>query len=222
MGEFTQYEKHNTQLPNKFHCDNGGPAAGWFVVMASNVYLSPASEMINLASSEYVCIGHVYNGPGVATDAQPCQIELPLTTDPLCNFTENLRVSMCHNFMPTVMTMASIIHALHYQTMLQKLRCCPVALAFGNAGTGKTIALQCGLSLMGVQDTRFYSKFSKEKVFDLCFTSSIPLGVDDPQSKADISRLIIDLYNDTIGRRERKPISTCVITSNFTTLEQQR
>jgi len=171
--------------------------------MASNVYLSPAGQMINLASSEYVCIGHVYNGPGVATDAQPYQIELPLTTDLLCNLMENLRVSMCHNFMPTVMTMASII-----------------------PGTGKTIALRCGLSLMGVQDTRFYSKLSKEKVFDLCFTSSIPLGVDDPQSKADISRLINDLYNGTrsgtIGRGERKPTSTCVITSNFTTLEQQR
>jgi len=171
------------------------PDGSW--VMASNIYLSPTGEMINPASSEYVWIGHVYNGPGVASDAQQCQIELPLTTDPLCNLMENLRVSMCHNFMPTVMTMASTILALHYRTMLQKLKCCPVPLAFGDAGTGKTIALRCGLSLMGAQDTRFYSKLSKEKVIDLCCTSSIPLGVDDPQSKADISRLIIDPANRT-------------------------
>lgn len=131
LGEFIQYKKRNTQLPKKFAVTMVGqqPDGSW--VMASNIYLSPTGEMINPASSEYVWIGHVYNGPGVASDAQQCQIELPLTTDPLCNLMENLRVSMRHNFMPTVMTMASTILALHYRTMLQKLKCCPVPLAFG-------------------------------------------------------------------------------------------
>lgn len=99
-------------------------------------------------------------------------------------------------------------------------------LAFGSPGTGKTTALLCGLSLMGAQDTRFFSKLTREKVLDLCSSSSIPLGVDDPQSKTDISRLLIDLYNGarsgTLGCGETKPTSTCVISANFTTIEQQR
>ena len=43
--------------------------------------------------------------------------------------------------------------------------------------------------------SRFFSKITKEKMLQMCSSSSIPLGVDDPQSKNDISRLIIDLYN---------------------------
>ena len=114
----------------------------------------------------------------------------------------------------------------YYQTMQRKLKFCPAPLAFGDPGTGKTTALLCGHSLTGAQETRFFSKISKEKVFQLCTTSSIPLGVADPQSKNDISRLIIDLYNGarsgTVGRGEAHTTSTCVISANFTTLEQQR
>ena len=221
------YKKRSVpELPKKFAVAMVGKQQDGSWVMASNVYLSPSGEIADPASSKYVWIGHVFSGSGVASNAQQCSIDLPLTTDPLCNLMESLRVSMCHNFMPFVLTMASTILALHYQAMLQKLKFCPVPLAFGDPGTGKTTALQCGLSLLGAEETRFYSKLSKEKVIDLCCTSSIPLGVDDPQSKNDISRLIIDLYNGaksgTLGRGERKPMSTCVIAANFTTLEQQR
>ncbi len=47
----------------------------------------------------------------------------------------------------------------------------------------------------GAQDSRFFSKITKEKIHSKCCGSGIPLGADDPQSKNDFSRLIIDLYN---------------------------
>ena len=93
------------------------------------------------------------------------------------------------------------------------------------SGTDKTTALFCGLSLLDIQDTRFFSKVTKEKILQLVSRSGIPLGVDDPQSKSEISRLIIDLFNGaksgTIAHGERRPQSTCVIAANFTTLDQQ-
>lgn len=133
---------------------------------------------------------------------------------------------MDHNFMPSVLTISSVILALHYQTMIKRLKFCPIPLAFGESGTGKTTALLSGLSLLGIQDTRFFSKVTKEKILQLLCSSGIPLGVDDPQSKGEISRLIIDLFNGaksgTVTHGERKPQSTCVIAANFTTLDQQR
>ena len=98
---------------------------------------------------------------------------------------------MKHNFIPCVMTIAGTILALHYQRVQKKLKFCPIPLAFGNSGTGKTTALLCGLSLLGAQ---FFSKITKEKILQLCSSSGIPLGVDDPHSQNDISRLLIDLY----------------------------
>lgn len=227
LAEYIHYKKRNsTHLPRKYAVTVVGkqPDGSW--VFSSDVHLTSTGEITDPASSEYIWIGHVFSGPGVAVNAQQCKIELPLTTDPLCALLQTLRVRMCHNFIPSVMTMGATVLALHYQTMQQKLKFCPVPLAFGEAGTGKTTALLCGLSLTGAQETRFFSKISKEKVLQLCATSSIPLGVDDPQSKNDISRLIIDLFNGarsgTVGRGEAKPTSTCVISANFTTLEQQR
>ena len=58
--------------------------------------------------------------------------------------------------------------------------------------------------------------------------SGVPLGIDDPwpQSQGDISRLKIDLFNGakngTIAHDEMKPHSTCIISANFATGDQQR
>lgn len=227
LGEYIQFRKRKaTKLPRKYAVEKVGlqPDGSW--VMGSMTHLSSTGEILDEGCSQYIWIGHVYNGPGVALDCDQCSIELPLTTDPLCSLFESLRIHMQHNFLPCVMTISATVLALHYQSVLKKLKFCPIPLAFGNSATGKTTALLCGLSLLGAQESRFFSKITKEKMLQMCSSSSIPLGVDDPQSKNDISRLIIDLYNGaksgTMGYGERKPTSTCVISANFTTIDQQR
>ena len=176
--------------------------------------------------SKYVWIGDVFDGPGVARSYQQCSIELPLSADPLCDLVANLEGSMEHNFLPCVLTMASGIIILHYSLMRKKMKFCPVPLAFGPSGTGKTTSLLCALSLFGSTSNRFYSKVTKEKIIDLCCTSGVPLGVDDPQSKGDISSLIITLYNGagvgTVSRGDKDLMTSCIIASNFTTVDQQK
>ncbi len=49
----------------------------------------------------------MFNGPGIAKARDECSIELPLTTDPLCNLVEHLQATMEHNFYPSILTMAS-------------------------------------------------------------------------------------------------------------------
>jgi len=108
--------------------------------------------------------------------------------------------------------------------MLKKLKFCPVSLDFGSSGTGKTTALLCGLRLLEIHETRYYSKVTKEKMLNLACLSGIPLGVDDPQSRSDISWLLNDLFNGAksgaMGQGEKKPQSTCKLYGN--TLDQQR
>ncbi len=48
-----------------------------------------------------------------------------------------------------------------------------------------------------------FSKVSKEKALSLCSTSCTPIGLDDPQSKGDIDRLIIDLFNGAHSMEHR-------------------
>ena len=116
--------------------------------------------------------------------------------------------------------------ALHYESFIAKLKCCPVPLAYGSSGTGKTTAVHCGLGLLGADDVRFFRKITPAKVAQLCATSNIPLVVDDPDTKSGFSSMIMDLYNGaksgTIGKGEMRPKSTIVISSNITPIEEER
>ena len=226
LGEYIQHKKRTTaSIPKKYAVNRVGRQENGTWVFSRNVYLSPSGELISPDDSDYLWIGDLFKGHGVAQSSEECVIELPLTTDPLRSLMESLRVHFDHNFMPCILTMASSIIALHYQKFLKKFKSCPVPLAFGESGTGKTTALWCGLSLYGAHKNYFFSKLTKEKALQLCSTSNIPIGMDDPQSKGDINRLIIDLYNGaqnaTFAHGSSKPTTTCIIAANFTTSDQQ-
>ena len=168
----------------------------------------------------------MYSGPGIAHSEHQCAIELPLSTDPLYELVSHLKGSMQHNFIPCILTMASGIIILHYRALQKKLTFCPVPLAFGFSGTGRTTALKCTLGMLGVYPTRFYCDVTKEKIVELCCTCGVPLGVDDSRSKSNISNLIVTLYNGagvgTVSRGKQVLKTSCIITANFTTLDQQK
>jgi len=67
------------------------------------------------------------------------------------------------------------------------MKFCPIPLAFGSSGTRNTTALLCGLSLIEIHETRYNSKVTKEKLLHLVCSSGVPLGVDEPQSRSNIS-----------------------------------
>ena len=118
-----------------------------------------------------------------------------MMTDPLCELIFQLKDTMQHNFVPCLLTMASSIIVLHYPLMQEKLSFCPILISFRLSGTGKSTALRMSLGMLGIVSNCFYCSFTKEKIIDLCCTSDVPLGVDDPQSKGDISTVMIAVYN---------------------------
>ena len=81
--------------------------------------------------------------------------------------------------------MGSAAMSLHYETVMSKYQNCPIPLAFGPSGTGKTTAVHCALSIVGAHPNRFVSS-SK---------SSVPIGVDNPSFQTIIDSLCIDLFN---------------------------
>lgn len=121
---------------------------------------------------------------------------------------------------------AGTIMCLHYKSFIQKLTNCPVTLAFGKSGTGKTISLRCALGLLGADDVRFFHNVTPAKALQLCSQTSLPMGYDDPDTNKGFSALIMDLYNGarkaTISGGEQIPSSTVVISSNMAPIDQQR
>ena len=155
-------------LPRKYAVKRVGQQPDGTWVLSPNVYLSSKGDLIAMQESQYVWIGDVFAGDGVASVVDQCAIELPLTVDPLCALLPVLRKHFKHNFFPCVMTMAAGVLSLHYQSMIRKWKNCPIPLMFGESGTGKTTALFCALSLFGAQETHFHTKITKEMVLQIC------------------------------------------------------
>ena len=115
---------------------------------------------------------------------------------------------------------------LHYQAFIKKMKSCPVPIAYGPSGTGKTTALHSGLSLLGADDLRFFRHLSPAKAMQLCSITNIPLGLDDPDTKSSFCSLIMDLFNGakkgTLTSGEIKPISSIVVSSSIPPYEDPR
>ena len=86
--------------------------------------------------------------------------------------------------------------------------------------------MRCGLAVVGCHKSRLFSKATYEKYADLCASSHLPLGIDDPKTKNTISNLTVALFNGaeevSVKRGEHKFLTTAVIGANFTTKDAER
>ena len=195
-------------------------------VLGQTMFFDSNGSAINPDESQSVWIGHLYKGPGIAPDNSGCKIPLPLDGTSMKPMLVLLKNVLIHNYFPSLLVIGGCLMAFHYSTLIESLRHCPVPLAFGPSGTGKTTALSCGLAVVGSYPNRFYSHASKEKYVQLCTNSCLPLGIDDPQSKTAIGELCISLFNGakgaTIGRGEFSPTCMAVLAANFIAPEKER
>ena len=227
LSAFLQYLKRkHPSLPKKYAVASVGKQPDGTWVLGKNAYFTSNGEPLTISASDYLFIGDLYEGKGVATESQQCIINMPISIDPLRLLLGKLKFCMKHNYYPTLLTIASTVMAMHYRRFIQNLSNCPIPIAFGGCGSGKTTALKCSLALLGAHTTRFFREISAPKIAEMCSVTDIPLGVDDPDSKSGLHKVIMDLFNGakrgTVGKGETQPTSTVVISSNFTPHEQQR
>ena len=227
LAEYVQQKIRNSgKLPKIKAVKQVGIQKNGTWVLGPKVYIDASGNLLDPSMSRFVWISHLYEGEGIANAHDACDIHLPLSIDPLRSMIEQLKVTMEHNFMPSLLVLGACAMALHYQVILGKFLFCPVPLAFGESGTGKTSSLRCGLAMLAAYPSRFYSKGSLEKYTNLCSTNNFPLGIDDPRSRGIIGDLTISLFNGakatTIKHGDSKPSCMAVICANFTTAEQEK
>lgn len=228
LSEFIQHRRRQSgQLPVKYAVEHVGPQSDGSWVLGPSLYFDGDGKKQDSDESKYVWISSMYEGPGIAHISTACSVELPLDTCHLSNLYRWVKANMQHNFIPSMLLSGSCCMALHYKRILENFLFCPIPLAYGSAsGTGKTTSLMIGLSPCGAYPSRFVSQASYQKYADLCASSYLPLGVDDPKSKKAISDLVISLFNGakaaTMKHGERIPTSMAVISANFTTVQEEK
>ena len=221
LNEYIQIKKRKTRLSRKSAVQKIGKQSNGTWVLGKGISIDSSGDL--MSDSEYIWISDVYCGEGILPSSAACTIDLPLTVNHLYPLLNALYTYMGNNFFPALLVIGATAFVLQYQEVIKRFRYCPVPLAFGESGTGKTTALESAMSLLGAQE-RVYSKVTREKIFDLCCDcGGIPVGVDDPHNKSDINKLLVELYNGkksaTVGKGERMPTSTTVIASNFSPAE---
>ncbi len=227
--EYIQQKKRSIiRLPKKSAVQAIGKQSNGEWVIGSDITVSSTgTALMDTEQCKNIWISDVFIGSGIPSPTAACTVSLPLSTKSLAPLIRALKDNLEHNFYPSLLLIGATGLVLHYQDFISKLRYCPIPVAFGPSGTCKTTVLESALSLLGAHKSRVYSKVTREKIFDMCCdVAGIPLGVDDPHSKADISKLLVELYNGkkgaTMGRGERQPKSTAVVAANFSPSDQTR
>ena len=186
LGEYIQFKKHKeVTLPVKYAVSHVRMQSDGVWVLGSRIYISDEGKQTSADQSKHVWIGDIYHGAGVSSELDQCTIELPLSTEPLTILLAALRESMKHNFLPSVITMAGTIMALHFQKFIENLKSCPILLAYGTSGSGKTTTLLLSaLSLLGAENIRFFRNLSPAKIvqyYALLPTSHLALTILTPR-----------------------------------------
>jgi len=106
---------------------------------------------------------------------------------------------MPDNSVACLATMASCVMGPAYQQIINASGHVGVPLLFGEPGSCKTEAAQCGLSLFGAHETHLMnSQTTPSYLFGALKCTTIPIAVDDIKKTQDTwEELIIDAYNNT-------------------------
>lgn len=192
-------------------------------VLNESLIVDADGTTVEKEDSPYTWVGHLTSGPGIAKPTDAIEVTLPLDSKALIPLVKSLQSLLQHNFLPGMMVLGACAMSLHYEVTLDRYLNCPVAIAFGQSGTGKTTALRCGLSIVGAYPNRFFSCGTKEKYLELCSES---IGINDPSVQKDVDSLCLDLFNGaksgSIARGERRSSSTAIIAANFSTTSKEK
>ncbi len=95
----------------------------------------------------------------------------PLNTEVLNNFFSLIRSISKHNLIPTLIIIAGAIQCFHFESVVDYFGHCPIPVACGEAETGKSTALQAGLSLFGCDEIGMCVKASNSILLERACSS---------------------------------------------------
>lgn len=154
------------------------------------------------------------------------EIKSPLIAPPhpeaLPQLVAAMRQFFGSNFLPALFVLGYCAAAAHFQTIIKVEGRFPILNTYGPHGGGKTIAVECGLSLFGHEwiSGAIVGDISPSALWEqgkLC--GSLPICLDDPPDKIydELEQWIRNWYNATARKRRwnvQKPHCALIVNSN--------
>jgi hypothetical protein len=178
----------------------------WVITPDIHIDLNGSVLQDSEEGSPYVWLRHsMFSSLSAVSSKQLMpMINLPLSTQYLLQHMETLKSCLNHNFIPGLLTMGSVIMTFHYENIVELFDGCPIPFLYGPSGTGKTLSVRKGLSLVGMHKGAFFKKSCSEKwLRERSAKSTFPFTVDDPKKSRDVEEFIDDLYDQGMIGNQR-------------------
>ncbi|CAB3977626.1 Hypothetical predicted protein [Paramuricea clavata] len=226
MNEYIQHRKR-TDVPTKNIATIIGKQPGdniWILI--EGTFINEVGELLKPEDTNYIWLSSIYSHSTIAALHSRCEVATPLTPMALEPLILKLFPLLEHNAFSAILMLDAGAMSWHYLTILENNKNCPVAVAYGPSGTGKTTGLFAALSIIGAHEPNFYSRGTKESYISILSKQTVPIGLDDPQSSKNVSELLIDLFGGAmskgITRGVQQPIGTVIASANFTPTDSAR
>ncbi|CAH1233284.1 Hypp664 [Branchiostoma lanceolatum] len=121
-------------------------------------------------------------------------ITTPLSLGPMRHAVVLMREAFQHNFLPAIFVLGHSGMSMNAEAVASCFDCCPVTIAVGPSGLGKTMSLKTALSMIGIGDTGYLRQFKREAMMSLASQTTLGCFLDDPLSLESCKESVIDFY----------------------------
>lgn len=140
------------------------------------------------------------------------------------NLVEVMQRAFGSNFAPALLTLGYAAAGVHYQEIQEKEGSFPILNLYGDPGSGKTTAAECGLSLVGQHVQGIMREVSVSAAYErLKLAGGLLHCLDDPKRDESLDEFLKGFYNaqprvvrgrEASGFNSQKPHSPLMVTSN--------
>lgn len=153
----------------------------------------------------------------------PSPVIVEQNPNALKNLVEVMRRAFGSNFYPAVLALGYAAAGVHYQKILEVEGAFPTLNLYGDAGSGKSTAAECALSIVGMHKDGMLEDISLSAAYEkLKLTGGLLYCLDDPDRTPELNAFLKGFYNGkprVVRGKEtsfnvQRPHSPMMVTSN--------
>lgn len=201
-------------------------------VLNAAVHLNADGEPLTADASPYVWLGSFYKhrsshsdtSSGILRDnSLAANVVLPLQASALVELVSALERCYENNFGATLLVLGAAVICNHYEVLFARFQQVPATIVYGEVCCGKTRATRAALSIVGAQNTNFFSSITDARSYRFAGMTTLGMVIDDPREDRELAKKISYHFDQSMVStcaRDYQPKTTFICSMNMPCLQQ--
>jgi hypothetical protein len=128
-----------------------------------------------------------------------------------------------NNFPATPLVLGAAVICNHYEILFAQFQQVPVTIVYGEVCCGKTRATRAALSVVGAQNTNFFSSITDARSYRFAGMTTLGMVIDDPREDKELAKKIsfhFDQSTVSTCARDYQPKTTFICSMNMPCLQR--